>query len=879
LLIHVNHLELDQFSYGSKDYVYAHVDPLGFYFMLFVVLFQVKYLSVAGAELLLRFFATFWSLLHPNADISLSLASARHRVGYDATNHGLHLFVVCPKCRSIYPYLLDSQQDLNLARMTPEVAKSRFGQLYCTSVPFRMKYSPNAHTATCNENLFSYTRTNMATPRMICPYNSIIDSLRVMFRRPGFAAILDHWKRHPLPRDHMADIYHGSIWHSIRDDSSNIFVENQYAISFSIGLDWFNPGQKMIYSVGCLYLYINNLPLHLRHSIENTILLAVLPGPREQTELQLNYVLDYIRDELVTLFGGVYMEVFGLTTAVRIIAALHQVKGDLPASAKLSGFTSTNAYISCRQCKHIYPRRTNNPAQVNYGATIHLDAIPRRTGAEHVANGLLWKNARSVQARKVVQDASGSKYSSLQDLHYVDLVNASPHDIMHMVYIGLVGRFVHNWVDKVPHDLVPGDTMFGNGVLKKMTNMIERISRPSGFQSPSREKILSGFSNMKAAEWRTLLFCYSPIVFPHFLSGDHWNLWSNLYNGMMILEQPVVTKEKVEEAHLMFVEVVRLSIDLFGEDSIVPNAHHLLHVREYVLLHGHIRSYSTYAVERDNQAIKLYNSNYKIGFELTMMKKFKEEFHRGDYIRGIDKSIFNNQATLEQFLIDSFLDGNMDSYAMDNFDFYGFILDSMNPAKHLRGSEPLPPTDIAKLNIGDFLEELSAVDHGLLVDYYNSLRVHGSIPFVLSTSTDVGIPVRYNVRYFPEVTLIGQLYRSRLSRSARSRVIKTVKPDGSFLVGEVQYFFAHDAFLDGDLSQATRHYFAFVKWYQEPTQEFTSHQGTGVSFVKKFFRELDHSCILPVHKISGCVGTSPGEDYHLLVVDIPRKVSSDKSDN
>jgi hypothetical protein len=868
-ILNVIKLELAAFSFERRDAHYLHHDIIGFCFMLFVVIFQIKYLTVEGSEILLRFFARVWSLGRPDSNISVTLPSARRRVGLDDLTKGVTFMVVCPKCRALYPYLLNGEQRISMARMEPEEARANFGTLMCTNNPFEFGSSSRM----CNENLFYHTETNLATPRMVCPYNSITESIRTMFMRPGFADILQHWKRYPLPEGYVADFYHGKLWHDIVDVNQGDFVENEYALSLSLGIDWFRAGNWMNHSTGGVYLYVNNLPLHLRTKMSNTILVAVLPGPKEQTIQQLNYLMRYITIELETLFSGVRMYKHGESTPITVYAAMHLIVSDLPAQNKISGFVGTNGHVSCRCCFYKYPRRENMPSQVNYGANINLEDIPRRTGAQHRENGLLWRDAPTAAERKLVQDTTGSKYSCIQDLLYLDLIRSNPYEPMHTVTCGLCGKLMDHWINVVANPDRPNQKLLSHQ-LENIANDIAKINLPSGYQKPSREKILAGFSGLKAAEWRTFLLCLSPIVLLGRLTGAHWQIWCKFQKGMTLLEQPIVSKDQMKEAHGLFEEVVALCVDNYGQDFIVPKFHSLLHFEHMMIDCGHIRGFSSYAVERDNLTLKNYNSNFKTGFELTMMKKFKEEFHKGDLIRSINPATHTGKI-IEQFLVDTFLGDNASAYSIDDFDIYCFVLDSMNPFKLARGCEPLPPSDVPVFN-EDKATEISARDHGLLVDYCNALNALPTFSYIVPGDASEGIPVNYTAHIFKDITLVGQTYRSLRSVSNKDQLIKTLTFTGECLVGEIQYFFASDIplFVDGDW-HSTRHYFAFCRWYQPPSFQLTSINNSGLYIVKKFFRQADHTCILPVHKIYSCVTTYPAPDNHLYVLDIPRKISSD----
>ena len=78
--------------------------------------------------------------------------------------------------------------------------------------------------------------------------------------------------------------------------------EKQLVIN--VNVDWFQPYKHFItYSIGAIYASINNLPRQFRYQMENIMLVAVIPGPKEP--IQMNSVMSLVVDELKDLQLGV----------------------------------------------------------------------------------------------------------------------------------------------------------------------------------------------------------------------------------------------------------------------------------------------------------------------------------------------------------------------------------------------------------------------------------------------------------------------------------------------------------------------------------------------------------------------------------------------
>lgn len=84
------------------------------------------------------------------------------------------------------------------------------------------------------------------------------------------------------------------------------FLSLPYNFAFALNIDWFQPFKRYTYSYGAMYITILNLPRDERYMLENTILVGVIPGPREPIKTMNNYLMPLIRD-LKHLWDGVYM--------------------------------------------------------------------------------------------------------------------------------------------------------------------------------------------------------------------------------------------------------------------------------------------------------------------------------------------------------------------------------------------------------------------------------------------------------------------------------------------------------------------------------------------------------------------------------------------
>ena len=82
---------------------------------------------------------------------------------------------------------------------------------------------------------------------------------------------------------YVCDIFDGAVWRSFtEDDKDNYLVANRHSYLLTLNVDWFQPfEQRVVYSVGAIYLTLQNLPRNERNKLENLILIGVIPGPSE----------------------------------------------------------------------------------------------------------------------------------------------------------------------------------------------------------------------------------------------------------------------------------------------------------------------------------------------------------------------------------------------------------------------------------------------------------------------------------------------------------------------------------------------------------------------------------------------------------------------
>lgn len=155
----------------------------------------------------------------------------------------------------------------------------------------------------------------------------------------------------------MTDIYDGNVWKIFKEtddeEGSEKFFWNEVAdshIGLMINLDWFQPYDGTIYSIGIIYAAICNLPWDIWFKRENLLTLGLLPGPSEVSLHRINHYLALIIDELKSLWDGITLNrIYECQEEKNIQATLILVSCNMPAARKICGYVS--ALVSCHLCE------------------------------------------------------------------------------------------------------------------------------------------------------------------------------------------------------------------------------------------------------------------------------------------------------------------------------------------------------------------------------------------------------------------------------------------------------------------------------------------------------------------------------------------------
>ncbi|MBW0575768.1 hypothetical protein O181_115483 [Austropuccinia psidii MF-1] len=187
---------------------------------------------------------------------------------------------------------------------------------------FQCHNKPNEHYPPCTQslgkfiNLFEpYTQNTTNIKQNFIPtkhfiYQPLKNWLSRFLQWAGIMEILHQHQQSQIPEaSPNCDIWDGLFWRRFtgtRTINDSPFMSIWGALAFPIYVDWFNAHGKstLLASIGPIMLIFLNLPPSKILKQENVYVAGSIPGPKEPTALQLNYLLIPLIKELKELWQG-----------------------------------------------------------------------------------------------------------------------------------------------------------------------------------------------------------------------------------------------------------------------------------------------------------------------------------------------------------------------------------------------------------------------------------------------------------------------------------------------------------------------------------------------------------------------------------------------
>ena len=95
-----------------------------------------------------------------------------------------------------------------------------------------------------------------------------------LVKRQGFLEACEQWRKRStlVPSGHLGAIFDGKVWNDFNSSDMQHFLSSPYCYLLTMNVDWFQPYERSTYSLGAIYLTIQNLPRDVRFKPDNIIL-------------------------------------------------------------------------------------------------------------------------------------------------------------------------------------------------------------------------------------------------------------------------------------------------------------------------------------------------------------------------------------------------------------------------------------------------------------------------------------------------------------------------------------------------------------------------------------------------------------------------------
>ena len=312
-----------------QQYFYNFPAFISFIFMMWFVSFQPSYASSDAICSIISIILSLFGLPFPRTVNKLiSGSSLKYHV------NDIPFKVLCPKCKT--PYLLSDclMPDPNHpGEMLSKKCKVKYFEhigpsnknTFCGQILLPLvrnsagKYVPRPHSSQKMMypgnyiHNFSYLKINYIHEIIClflshclflgffllgtCPITSdmhwfvlnhtgLKPQIERILQRDDIQSCLNHSvdRKQHIPPGVLADVYDGQVWKEwearpkIEGKPTKWFAADSWDIGLQLNADGFQPFEGSNYSVTAVFVTILNLPLEIRHNIENVILVALLPG-------------------------------------------------------------------------------------------------------------------------------------------------------------------------------------------------------------------------------------------------------------------------------------------------------------------------------------------------------------------------------------------------------------------------------------------------------------------------------------------------------------------------------------------------------------------------------------------------------------------------
>lgn len=266
---------------------------------------------------------------------------------------------------------------------------------------------------------------------------------------------------------------------------------------------------------------------------------------------------------------------------------ISQVVCDAPAKAFILNVKSHNAYNSCNSCIEEGEFINNRMSYLGISAALRTDESFRNKKDENYHKG-----------------------ESQLESFPINIIYTVVMDYMHNVCLGVMKRMLLFWVKGKK----PVRFLNSNIELEIYNQLIEfKPFFPSEFNRLPRS--LEELEYWKATEFRSFLLYTGPIVLKGRLQKKFYQHFMLLHCGIRLLLNSETCIIYNDLANDILKQFVTQYPNLYGNEFVTYNVHGLIHLSDFVKIHGSLENFSAFKYENCLQIMKKTVKNSKYPFQ------------------------------------------------------------------------------------------------------------------------------------------------------------------------------------------------------------------------------------------------------------------------
>ena len=504
--------------------------------------------------------------------------------------------VACKQCDSIYEF---------------KDCVSKVGSI--TTVR-SCKFQPFKHIRECKmplmKEIISCNGNQKLYPHRIFCFINLVSALQTLILRTGFLEQCES-TRNKFSEAGFSDVSDGSIWKAFLSVNGVPFLSQSNNYGLLLNIDWFQPFEHVVYSVGVMYLAFLNLPRSIRFKRENIILCGIIPGPCEPS-LTMNTYLAPLVTDLLKLWTGVQLKLPGTNVhETKFRCALIGIACDLPAARKCCGFLSYSANLGCSRCLEQF---SQGFSQRNCYANFERQMWNMRSNSQHRSNVKETLKCTTKTKRAKKESELGCRYSVLLDLPYFRPIEMLLIDPMHNLFLGTAKHFAR--------DLWIGRNILKSDQLAKIEHRLQNTVVPKGL-GRIPVTINSG-TFLTAEQWKSWTLYFSVYCLAQLLPKPQLECWRHFVLACRRLCKLSLTSDDITIADALLLRVCQRTVELYGTEAITPNMHMHCHLASSVREFGPIHNFWLFAFERYNGILGGQPTNNR-SIELQLMRRFHKD--------------------------------------------------------------------------------------------------------------------------------------------------------------------------------------------------------------------------------------------------------------